>query len=124
MNIIKNILLSLPFTALLLVCSCTEDYVMDVPEGQKRPVVEAYLTDEVKQHETILSYSSEFYSNDREMITGAEVYAVGADDTIYYYEQLDNPGHYLTDSVAGQKSHIYHLEVTVPIICFTTCLCE
>ena len=64
---------------------------MDVPEGQKRPVVEAYLTDEVKQHETILSYSSEFYSSDMEMITGAEVYAVGAGDTIRYYEQLDNP---------------------------------
>ena len=113
MKILKNILHILPFTAFLLVCSCTEDITMDVPEGQKRPVVEAYLTDEIKQHETILSYSSEFYSNDREMITGAVVYAVGAGDTIYYYEQLDNPGHYLTDSVAGRKSHTYHLEVRV-----------
>ena len=113
MNLLKNILRSLPFSAFLLASSCTDDIVMEVPEGQKRPVVEAYLTDEVKQHETILSYSSEFYSNDREMITGAEVYAVGAGDTIYYYEQLDNPGHYLTDSVAGRKSHTYHLEVTV-----------
>ena len=113
MNLLKNIFRSLPFSAFLLMCSCTEDIIIDVPEGQKRPVVEAYLTDEVKQHETILSYSSEFYSNDMEMITGAEVYAVGAGDTIYYYEQFDNPGHYLTDSVAGRKSYTYHLEVKV-----------
>ena len=113
MKVFNNILRSLPFLGFLLASSCTEDIVMDVPEGQKRPVVEAYLTDEVKQHETILSYSSEFYSNDREMITGAEVYAVGAGDTIRYHEQLDNPGHYLTDSVAGRKRHIYHLEVRV-----------
>ena len=114
MNTLKNILRLLPFTAFLLVCSCTEDIIMDVPEGFKRPVVEAYLTDEVKQHEVILSYSSEFYSSDMEMITGAEVYAVGGGDTIYYYEQLDNPGHYLTDSVAGRKSRSYHIEVRVP----------
>ena len=113
MNILKHTLRLLPFLGSLLVCSCTEEIVMEVPEGRKRPVVEAYLTNEVKQHEAILSYSSEFYSSDREMITGAEVYAVGAGDTIYYHEQLDKPGHYLTDSVAGRKSHTYHLEVRV-----------
>lgn len=93
---------------------------MDAPEGQKRPVVEAYLTNEVKRHEVILSYSSELYSDDKEMISGAEVYVVesnsyqGSGDTIYYYEQADQPGHYLTDSVAGSKNHWFHLEVRVP----------
>jgi hypothetical protein len=95
------------------ICACTEEVFLDMPEGEKRPVVEAYLTNEVKQHEVILSYSSECYSSDREMITGAVVYVVGGGDTIYYYEQPDNPGHYLTDSVAGRKNRTYHLEVIV-----------
>lgn len=114
------------FSRCLCVCglmqmfACTEEIVLDVPEGQKRPVVEGYLTNEMKRHEVILSYSSEFYSDDIEMISGAEVYVVesnayqGFGDTIYYYEQADKPGHYLTDSVAGTKNRWFHLEVRVP----------
>lgn len=104
---------------LMQLFACTEEIVLDVPEGQKRPVVEGYFTDEMKRHEVILSYSSEFYSDDREMITGAEVYVVesnayqGFGDTTYYYEQADQPGHYLTDSVAGTRNRWYHLEVRV-----------
>ena len=94
--------------------ACTEPITMELPEGRKRPVVDGSFTNEYKRHEVILSYSSEFYSNDREMISGAEVYVTDERDTIYYYEQMDNPGHYLTDSVAGVKNRWYHLEVNVP----------
>ena len=97
----------------LMAVSCTEEIVMDLPEGRKVPVVEGSLTDEYKRHEVILSYSSELYSSDFEMIPGAVVYAVNGDDTIWFYEQADNPGHYLTDSVAGKRRHWYHLEVNV-----------
>ena len=113
MNILRCFFRSLPFLCFMPICACTEEVILDMPEGEKRPVVEGYLTNEVKQHEVILSYSSECYSSDREMITGAVVYVVGGGDTIYYYEQPDNPGHYLTDSVAGRKSRTYHLEVIV-----------
>ena len=101
-------------------CACTDDIYLDTPEGQKRPVVEAYLTDELKRHEVILSYSSEMYSHETEMISGAQVFVIksgsyqGSGDTIYYYEQPDQPGHYFTDSVAGTKNRWYHLEVRVP----------
>lgn len=97
----------------LMAVSCTEEIVMDLPEGRKVPVVEGSLTDEYKRHEVILSYSSELYSTGFEMIPGAVVYAVNGDDTIWFYEQADNPGHYLTDSVAGKRRHWYHLEVNV-----------
>lgn len=87
---------------------------MDMPEGRKVPVVEASITNEIKRHEVILSYSSELYNTEGfEMISGAEVYVVGGGDTIWYYEQEDNPGHYLTDSVAGIKNRRYHLEINV-----------
>jgi hypothetical protein len=35
-------------------------------------------------------------------------------DTIPYVEQTDQPGHYLTDSVAGKKNKLYTLLVDVP----------
>ena len=97
-----------------LLASCTEDIVMDAPEGRKVPVVEGSITNECKRHQVILNYSSELYStDDLEMISGAEVYVAGGGDTIWYYEQEDKPGHYLTDSVAGKKNRRYHLEIRV-----------
>lgn len=97
-----------------LAASCKEDIIMDLPEGRKVPVVEGSITNECKRHQVILSYSSELYStDDREMISGAEVYVSSRNDTIWYYEQEDNPGYYLSDSVAGIKNRRYHLEVNV-----------
>lgn len=110
--------LSVLFVALLT--SCTEDIILEAPEGAKRPVVEAYFTDETKCHEVILSYSSELYAHSTEMISGAEVYVVisrnyqDSGDTVYFQEQVDKPGHYLSDSVAGTKNRWYHLAVKVP----------
>lgn len=99
----------------LFAVSCTEDIVMEVPEGKKVPVVEGSITNEYKRHEVILSYSSELYDTDGvEMISGAEVYVSDRNnDTIWFYEQEDKPGHYLSDSVAGVKNRWYHLEVNV-----------
>lgn len=96
-------------------CSCTEDIIMDPPQGKRVPVVEGAITDELKRHEVVLSYSTDLYDTlGREMISGAEVYVVcGDDDTIWYYEQENKPGHYLTDSVAGKKNRRYHFQVKV-----------
>jgi len=98
----------------LLAAACTEEITMDMPEGRKRPVVEGSITDECKRHEVILSYSSELYdTNKPEMISGAKVYVQSGRDTIWYYEQDNKPGHYLSDSVAGKKNRRYRLEVRV-----------
>lgn len=96
----------------LITASCTEDIMMDLPEGRKVPVVEGSITNECKRHEVILSYSSELYSTDsKEMITGAEVYLTSDDDTIWYYEQDNKQGHYFSDSLSGIKNRWYHLEI-------------
>lgn len=99
--------------ALLPIVACTEKIVIDPPPEKKMVVVEGYLTNEYKQHEVILSYSSVLYEGEREMISGAEVYVVGGGDTIWYYEEEKKPGHYLTDSLAAKKSRRYHLEVRI-----------
>ena len=98
----------------LLATACTEEITMDMPEGRKRPVVEGSITDEFKRHEVILSYSSEMYdTDDPEMISGAEVYVRIGSDTIWFYEQDNKPGHYLSDSVSGRRNRTHHLEINV-----------
>ena len=76
--------------------------------------VEASFTDEWKQHEAILSYTAEFYNqNEIRMVTGATVYVTDGVDTVYYYEDPEQEGHYFTDSVAGNKNTMYRLCVEV-----------
>ena len=78
-------LAGLPFLGIV---ACTEDITMDPPEEKIVPVVEGYLTNEYKRHEVILSYSSELYSHETSMITGAKVFVTYNDnkDTIWYHE--------------------------------------
>ena len=99
--------------SLLTFAACTEAITIDPPVEKVVPVVEGSFTNECKRHEITLSYTTELYSHETEMISGAEIYVVGGNDTIWYYEQPDKPGHYLTDSVAGTKNRWYHLEVHV-----------
>lgn len=90
--------------------ACTEDIVIDVEEGNHRIGVEASFTNELKRHETILSYTADFYNqNEIQMVSGATVYVTDGVDTMYYYEDEEQPGHYFTDSVAGRKNTVYRL---------------
>ena len=95
--------------------SCHEDIIIDLEEGEPLIGVEGSFTDEYKRHEVILSYTADFYNSDEiRYITGAHVVVTDGVDTIPYLEQLDQPGHYLTDSVAGRKRTLYTLLVDVP----------
>lgn len=95
--------------------SCREDFAIDLEEGSPLIGVEGSFTDEFKRHEVILSYTADFYNSDEiEYITGARVAVTDGMDTIPYIEQTDQPGHYLTDSVAGRKNTLYTLLVDVP----------
>lgn len=108
----------LKFIVLLLLASlfsCTEDIVIDLEEGSPMIGVEGSFTDEYKRHEVILSYTTEFYNvGEIQMVTGAKVAVTDGVDTIPFLEQTDQPGHYLTDSVAGKKRTLYTLLVDVP----------
>ena len=95
--------------------SCKEDIVIDVEKGELMIGVEAYFTDQLKHHEAILSYTSEFYhGNEIRMVSGATVYVTDGVDTAYYYEDAEQIGHYFTDSVAGKKNTMYRLCVDIP----------
>ena len=109
----KYLLVSL--LSLLSLFSCREDIIVDLEEGEPLIGIEASFTDVQKHHEAILSYTADFYnSSDIKMISGARVCVTDGVDTIPYLENLDNPGHYFTDSVAGKKKTLYRLIVDVP----------
>ena len=98
------------FASMAFFAACTEDIVIDVEEGNHRIGVEASFTNEMKRHETILSYTADFYNqNEIQMVSGATVYVTDGVDTMYYYEDEEQPGHYFTDSVAGRKNTVYRL---------------
>ena len=100
----------LVFASMAFFAACTEDIVIDVEEGNHRIGVEASFTNELKRHETILSYTADFYNqNEIQMVSGATVYVTDGVDTMYYYEDEEQPGHYFTDSVAGHKNTVYRL---------------
>ena len=103
------------FIGLISATACTEDIVIDIEEGDPMIGVEAYFTTELKQHETILSYTADFYnSTEIRMISGATVFVTDGVDTIPYIEDPNNRGHYLTDVVAGKKNTLYRLCIDVP----------
>lgn len=100
---------------MISVTACTEDIVIDVEEGEPMIGVEASFTDELKRHEAIISYTSEFYNqNEVHMISGATVYVTDGLDTAYYYEDSEQKGHYFTDLIAGKKNTMYRFCVEVP----------
>lgn len=102
------------FAALVGFAACTEDIVIDVEEGDPMIGVEASFTDEMKNHEAILSYTAEFYNqNEIQMVSGATVYVTDGMDTVYYHEDAEQKGHYFTDLVAGKKNTIYRLCIEV-----------
>lgn len=99
----------------LLLASCTEEIVIDLEEGDPMIGVEAYFSNEFKSHEAILSYTADFYNKDDiRYISGATVYVTDGVDTMYYYEDGERKGHYLTEPVAGKKNTLYRLCVDVP----------
>jgi hypothetical protein len=85
-----------------------------VEKGDTMFGVEAYFSDEMKRHEAILSYTADFYNqNEIRMVSGAIVYITDGVDTIVYHEDMENRGHYFTDSVAGKRNTLYRLCIDI-----------
>lgn len=105
----------LVFVAFVGLTACTEDIVIDVEEGEPMIGVEASFTDELKHHKAVLSYSTKFYDKEEiRMVSGATVYVTDGVDTVYYHEDLEQPGYYFTDLAAGKKNTVYRLCIEVP----------
>lgn len=100
---------------LIALVACTEEMVIDVEKGDPMIGVEASFTDELKHHEAIMSYTTEFYGNESaQMVSGATVFVTDGVDTLYYIESAEQPGHYFTDLVAGRRNVLYRFCAEVP----------
>jgi len=97
----------------ILFTSCEDKVELDLPEGEKRLVVEGFITDEERSHFVFLTYTSAYFSNgDSPKVTDATV--VLRDDTGAEIV-LDEfaPGVY-TYPNGGEIGRTYHLEITLP----------
>lgn len=111
----KKLVYMISLMLLFAFTACREDIMIDLEEGSPLIGVEGSFTDEFKRHEVILSYTADFYNaGEIKMISGAKVAVTDGVDTIPFWEQTDQPGHYLTDSVAGHKNTQYKLMIEVP----------
>ena len=111
----KKLIKILSLMPLFCCFACTEDVVIDLEEGSPMIVVEGSITDQMKQHEVILSYTANFYhSGDIEMVHGAKVSVTDGVDTIRFQEDAEKKGHYFSEMVAGRKNTLYRLMVDVP----------
>lgn len=111
----KRFHILLVLAGLASLVACTEDIVIDKVDGNPLIGVAASFTDETKRHEAILSYTTDFYSMEgAHMVSGARVYVTDGTDTLFYHEDAEAPGHYLTPLAAGRKNTLYHLHAEVP----------
>lgn len=91
--------------------ACTERMVIEPQDGLQLVGVSGSITDEYKKHEVIISRTEPFHGGSPTMISGATVFVVDGTDTIWY-EETDNPGHYLSENeFSGQTHHTYYLSV-------------
>lgn len=109
----KISILTAAIFSLIHLTSCIEDIEIDPQEGPQLIGINAYFTNEYKKHQLVLSKTMDFYSTeDREMISDAEVFIYDGFDTIFY-EETEQKGYYETiDSVAGVIGHTYNLHVS------------
>ncbi|MBS3806223.1 MAG: DUF4249 domain-containing protein [Bacteroidales bacterium] len=76
-------------------------------------VVEGSLTNELKQHEVLLSRSADYFINKKTpAVSGANVRVISGPDTLLYREDPDREGLYLSENpVAGQPGRTYTLDI-------------
>ncbi len=97
--------------ALLVIGSCIETFEFETQDFEGVLVVDARLTDEVKQHQILLSRARPFEQDTITPIRNAQVSIVENSGTTYFFEE-DTPGHYISTSLfSGTPGNVYQLKI-------------
>lgn len=107
-----HILSILLFANLLVLSSCSEKIDIDLNEGQQKLIVDAWITNEPKEHLVKLNLSSNYFSN--QPLPPAEGATVTINDEAGNVENLQEklPGHYYTNpNFAGEIGKTYFLKI-------------
>ncbi len=109
----KNITIFLILLTFLFACEETIEWEVD--ESIKKMVVDASLTNELKQHPVLLSKSRGFGEESTQMIQGASIELSDGTNTFNYVEDIQNPGLYYTENeIAGEIGITYTLDIELP----------
>lgn len=91
----KNILIILSFFSSIFLFSCEDVILFDVKDGVEQLVVDAWLTDEIKEQKIRLSLSQPYFDNALpKPAIGAEVTLINFDNSVIKLEDKENKGEY------------------------------
>jgi len=81
--------------AALFFFSCEDVISIDVKEGKQQLVVDAWLTDEVREQQVTLTLSQAYFDQGKpQPALGAEVYVIRQDSSRFRFDDYDNDGVY------------------------------
>lgn len=94
-NLFKLMKRLLIIPAAFLFFSCEDVISIDVKEGKQQLVVDAWLTDEVREQQVTLTLSQPYFDQGTPLpALGAEVYVIRQDSTLFRFNDFDNDGVY------------------------------
>ena len=99
-------------TMLFAISSCIDPFDAETQDFEGILVVDARLTDEVKQHQVLLSRARPFEQDTITPVRNAQVSIIENSGTTYVFQETA-PGHYVSSSVfAGKTGNDYQLKIT------------
>jgi len=111
MNFIRRHSIALSLVLLLVTNGCIEPFQVETISFEGILVVDARLTDEVKQHQVLLSRAQPLEQDTITPIRNAQVSIIENSGTTYFFEE-STPGHYISNSAfRGQSGSTYQLKI-------------
>ncbi|MBI1267177.1 MAG: DUF4249 family protein [Cryomorphaceae bacterium] len=103
----------IPVALILMLSACTERIDIELnDQDTRRLVVEGWFTDQLKQHEVKLTYTTSYFENQAAPVAAGAVVSISDGTTTWNLEELA-PGRYFTPEMAGTPEQWYYLNIEV-----------
>ena len=110
-NMVKTIHITLIYLYILLLSSCIEPYEVESISYDNLLVVEGRLTDEIKQHEILLSRTFTIDTTGVNPEKGAIIYIVDQNENSYFFSETEDGTYISDDKFAAQINTEYILKI-------------
>jgi len=104
-KIIYNLILTFVFFS-----ACTESYDVELDSSYNRLVVQGSISNELKQHQVILSKSADYFANKPATKVTDAIVTLSDGENIFILTEVEQ-GVYETDSIAGEIGKTYTLSI-------------
>lgn len=103
----------IPVALILMLSACTERIDLELnDQDARRLVVEGWFTDQLKQHEVKLTYTTSYFENQAAPAASGAIVTISDGNTTWNLEE-QSPGRYFTPEMAGTPETWYHLSIEV-----------